>query len=73
MDSRGKNSVERKVGASTGATSDGVERLVENKRVKFDLESGQDISEGAEEAGTRTVAYPGMLASYTAAAYPVES
>ncbi len=59
MDSCGKNSVERKVVATTGATSDGVERLVENKRVKFDLrESGQDLSEGVEEAGARNRSLP---------------
>jgi len=71
-DSRGDKFVDRKVVATTGATSDGVERIVELKRVKFDLESGQDLSERVEEAGARTVAYQGMLAGFITAAYPVE-
>ncbi len=35
--SRGEKSVERKAVATAGALCDGVERVVLNKRVKFDL------------------------------------
>ena len=49
LDSRGDKFVDRKAVATAGATSNEVERLVEHKRVKFDLRASADLGEVEEE------------------------
>ncbi len=59
---RGGRSLER------GATSDGVERLVEDKRDKFELREFPDLSEGVEVGESKNRNLPGVLTDKRAAA-----